>query len=152
VLVPDAPDLVAQVIDVRDLAAWIVDAAHRGVAGTFNATGESLPFLRHLETARAVARHAGPVIRADERWLLSQGVQEWMGPRSLPLWLADPAWMGFNANDSSRARRAGLVTRPLQETLADTLAWEKARDPARTRHAGLSDDEERALLEALAPA
>jgi 2'-hydroxyisoflavone reductase len=152
VLVPDAPDLVTQVIDVRDLAAWIVDAARRGVTGTFNATGDSVPFLEHLETARAVAGHTGPVIRADQQWLLSRGVQEWMGPHSLPLWLADPAWIGFNANDSSRARGAGLVTRPLHETLADTLAWEKTRDPARTRQAGLSDDQERALLDALAHA
>jgi len=152
VLVPDAPDLVAQVIDVRDLAAWIVDAAHRGVTGTFNVTGDSVPFLQHLETARAVAGHTGPVVRADQRWLLSRGVQEWMGPRSLPLWLADPDWLGGNANDSTRARRAGLVTRPLHETLADTLAWEQTRDPARTRQAGLSDDEERALLAALARA
>jgi hypothetical protein len=92
------------------------------------------------------------MIRADRRWLLSRGVHEWMGPRSLPLWLADPAWIGFNANDSSRARGAGLVTRPLHETLADTLAWEKTRDPARARQAGLSDDQERALLAALAHA
>lgn len=152
VLVPDAPDLVAQVIDVRDLAAWIVAAAQRGLTGTFNVTGHSVPFFRHLETARAVAGHTGPVISADQQWLLSRGVQEWMGPRSLPLWLADLAWIGFNANDGSRARRAGLLTRPLQDTLADTLAWEKTRDPARARQAGLSDDQERALLEALARA
>jgi 2'-hydroxyisoflavone reductase len=92
------------------------------------------------------------VIRADQRWRLSQGVQEWMGPRSMPLWLADPDWIGFNANDSSRARRAGLVTRPLHETLADTLAWELSRPPGRTRQSGLSDDDERALLNALAEA
>jgi hypothetical protein len=122
------------------------------VTGTFNVTGDSVPFLQHLETARAVAGHTGPVVRADQRWLLSRGVQEWMGPRSLPLWLADPDWLGGNANDSTRARRAGLVTRPLHETLADTLAWEQTRDPARTRQAGLSDDEERALLAALARA
>jgi hypothetical protein len=149
VLVPDAPDLAAQVIDVRDLAAWIVDAATRGATGTFNATGNAVALLQHLETARTVAGHTGPVIRADQQWLLSRGVQEWMGPRSLPLWLADPAWIGFGAHDGNRARRAGLVMRPLRDTLADTLAWEKTRDPARTRQAGLSDDQERALLAAL---
>jgi 2'-hydroxyisoflavone reductase len=152
VLAPDAPELLTQVIDVRDLAAWIVDAARHHLTGTFNATGPSVPFLRHLETARAVAGHTGPVIGADQRWLQSQGVQEWMGPRSMPLWLADPQWIGFNANDSSRARRAGLVTRPLHETLADTLAWELSRAPGRTRQAGLSDHHERALLKALAEA
>jgi hypothetical protein len=73
-----------------------------------------------------------------------------MGPRSLPLWLADPDWRGFNANDGSRARQAGLVTRPLDETLADTLAWELSRPPGEPRRAGLADDDERALLTALA--
>jgi 2'-hydroxyisoflavone reductase len=73
-----------------------------------------------------------------------------MGERSLPLWLDDPDWFGFNANDSTRARRAGLTTRPLKETLADTLAWELTRDQSRTRQAGLSDDHERELLAALA--
>ena len=150
VLAPDAPELLTQVIDVRDLAAWIVDAARHGVSGTFNATGPSVTFLRHLEIARSVAGHTGPVIRADQRWLLSKGVQEWMGPRSMPLWLADPEWTGFNANDSSRARRAGLVTRLLHETLADTLAWELSRPPGRTRQAGLSDDDERASAESSA--
>jgi nucleoside-diphosphate-sugar epimerase len=152
VLAPDAPELLTQVIDFRDLAAWIIDAARHGVTGTFNATGPSVPFFRHLEIARAVAGHTGAVIRADQRWLLSQGVQEWMGPRSMPLWLADPGWIGFNANDSSRARRAGLVTRPLHETLTDTLAWELSRPPGRTRQAGLSDDDELALLKAQAEA
>jgi 2'-hydroxyisoflavone reductase len=71
---------------------------------------------------------------------------EWMGERSMPLWIADPDWIGFNAMDSGRARGAGLMTRPLRETLADTLAWELTRDPARIRQAGLSDADERALL------
>jgi hypothetical protein len=91
------------------------------------------------------------VVPADPAWLLAQGVGEWMGERSLPLWLADPAWRGSTARDSGRARAAGLVTRPLAETLADVLAWELARpDAGRPRRAGLADADERALLEALA--
>jgi 2'-hydroxyisoflavone reductase len=149
VLVPDAPHLATQVIDVRDLAASIVDMGARGVTGTFNVTGETMPFPQHLDIARAVAGHTGAVVRADQQWLLSRGVQAWMGERSLPLWLADPDWFGFNARDSTKARRAGLTTRPLAETLADTLAWEMTRDHSRTRRAGLSDDDERELLAAL---
>jgi 2'-hydroxyisoflavone reductase len=152
VLVPDAPELPTQVIDVRDLAAWIVEAGTRQTAGIFNVTGETLPFPAHIEAARAVAGHTGPVVSADREWLLAQGVQEWMGERSLPLWLADPDWVGFNARDNSRARAAGLIVRSLQETLKDTLAWELTRDPARTRQAGLSDEDELALLDALAQA
>ena len=150
VLVPDAPQSATQVIDARDLAGWLLDASTRGVAGIFNATGTSEPLPRHLDAARAVARHSGPVVRADPQWLLGQGVQQWMGPRSLPLWVADPDWLGFGTRDSGKARAAGLRTRPLEQTLSDTLAWELTRDHGDARKAGLTDDDERALLETLA--
>ncbi len=136
---------------MRDLATWLIDAGNRRIAGIFNATGQTVPLPGHLDAARTVAGHTGPVVSADQQWLLAQGVQEWMGERSLPLWLNDPDWVGFNANDSSKARRAGLSTRPLDQTLADTLAWEKSRERDRVRQAGLSDMDERALLAALAP-
>jgi hypothetical protein len=148
VLVPDSPAQPTQVIDVRDLAGWLVDAGTARVAGVFNATGETVALADHLELAREVAGHCGPVVRADPDWLLAQGVQPWMGPRSLPLWLTDPDWQGFNARASDAARGAGLVTRPLTVTLADTLAWALTRDPDRDWAAGLSGADERALIAA----
>jgi 2'-hydroxyisoflavone reductase len=149
VLVPDAQHP-TQVIDVRDLVGWLLDASTRGVAGIFNTTGVSVPLSEHLDAARTVAGHTGPVVRADRQWLLDQGVQQWMGPRSLPLWVADPDWLGFGARDSSKARAAGLRTRPLVQTLSDTLDWELTRDHGEARRCGLTDDDERALLDRLA--
>lgn len=69
-----------------------------------------------------------------------------MGPRSLPLWLPVDS-IALNSHDLSRAASLGLRTRPLVETLADTLAWELS-EPGE-RRAGLSDDDERELLAAL---
>jgi 2'-hydroxyisoflavone reductase len=148
VLVPDAPALPTQVIDVRDLAAWIVDAGTAGLSGTFNAAGETVPLPDHLDVARAVAGHTGPVVPVDQDWLLAHDVEPWMGERSLPLWLPLPDYAGFSARDSSAARAAGLVTRPLADTLADTLEWELASGPDRPRLAGLMAEEERRLLAA----
>ncbi len=148
VLVPDAPALPTQVIDVRDLAAWIVDAGTAGLSGTFNATGETIPLPDHLEVARAVAGHTGPLVPVDQDWLLAHHVEPWMGERSLPLWLPLPDFAGFSARDSSAARAAGLATRPLADTLADTLEWELASGPDRPRLAGLTAEEERSLLAA----
>jgi 2'-hydroxyisoflavone reductase len=149
VLVPDAPELATQVIDVRDLAAWLIDAGSRRLGGVYNATGETTALFDHLEAARRIAGHTGPVVRADQQWLLDQGVQPWIGERSLPLWLVDPNWLGFNARDSSKARRVGLCTRRLEQTLADTLSWELTRATDHPRRAGLTDNDERTLLTAL---
>ena len=68
------------------------------------------------------------------------------------MWLPLPKYAGFNARDSSAARANGLVTRPLQETLADVLAWEIGRPSSAVRQAGLTADEERALLDEVASA
>ena len=144
-LVPDAPDQPAQLLDVRDLALWLVRAAEQQLPGTYDAVGETLPLGDHLARARRVAGHDGPVAPAPAEWLLAHGVQEWMGERSLPLWLADPDWRGMNGRHGSRAVAAGLVRRPLEQTLADTLAWELSR-PGHVRGAGLTDQDERALL------
>lgn len=147
VLVPDVDELI-QLIDVRDLAEWILGAALDGAHGAFNATGEPGTLRDHLHTARTVAGHTGELVAVDGDWLVAHEVEPWMGPRSLPLWTGDPEWAGFNARDSSRAAAAGLQRRPLAQTLADTLAWELTRDSAAPRRAGLTDADERELVAA----
>ncbi len=150
VLVPDAPQLPTSVIDVRDLAAWIVHLVETRVTGVFNALGDVIPFPEHIEVARTVAGHDGKVLLAPQEWLTEQGVTQWSGPRSLPLWITDRDWWGMNARTNQRAIDAGLTLRPLAQTLADSLTWEAHRALDAPRKAGLSDDEELALLATLA--
>ncbi|HET8561796.1 MAG TPA: NAD-dependent epimerase/dehydratase family protein [Marmoricola sp.] len=145
VLVPDVPDQPVQVVDVRDLAAWIVRAAHGAVAGCFNACGDQLPFADVLDLAGQVAGFAGKQVRADPQWLLDHEVEHWMGARSLPLWLPDDH-LGMVQMSPGRARAAGFVPRPLEDTLAATLEDERARGLDRGRRAGLSRADELALL------
>jgi 2'-hydroxyisoflavone reductase len=148
VLVPSVPGLGVQVIDVRDLAAWLLDAAGRAVSGTFNVGGPTLALDEHLAVARRVAGHEGEVVEVSQEWLMAHGVEPWMGPRSLPLWLETPAWAGLNTHDASRAVALGLEARPLENTLADLLAWELEQGADRPRRAGLTPEEERHLLKA----
>jgi nucleoside-diphosphate-sugar epimerase len=152
VLVPDVPGLATQVIDVRDLAGWLADTGEHRLSGVFNVAGETIPLPAHLALAREVAGHTGPVVAAGQDWLTTHGVQPWMGERSLPLWLPMPEYAGFSSRDGSAAKAAGLTTRSLAETLADTLAWELGRNLQRPRRAGLSDHDERRLLHALTAA
>ncbi|MBN9214088.1 MAG: reductase [Microbacterium sp. SCN 70-200] len=151
VLIPDAPDARAQVIDVDDLAGFIVAVGRAGFVGTANAVGDAVPLAEMLRVAREVAAHTGALVAADPEWLVAQGVEYWAGPRSLPLWL--PADMpGFATRSNARYRLLGGALRPLRDTLVRTLVDERERGLDRPRAAGLSRDEELALIAALRPA
>ncbi|KQX66847.1 oxidoreductase [Angustibacter sp. Root456] len=150
VLVPDTPHFATQTIDVRDLAAWLVRSATARSTGVFNVVGADEPLGTVLEAAARVAGYDGAVEAVDSQWLHEQDVEDWMGPRSLPLWIADPAWAGFGARDGSAARAAGLTYRPLDDLVAGALAWERELGLHRHRSAGLTAAQERALLTAWA--
>jgi 2'-hydroxyisoflavone reductase len=146
VVVPDELDFPCAIVDVRDLAAWLVTVAERRLDGTFNATGPTAPLAEVLAVAAHVAGSTAEPLPVGRDLLAELGVGAWMGPASLPLWIDDPDWRGFATMDTSRSRAAGLVTRPLEETLRDTLAFEETRTVP--RRAGLSDDDERRVQEA----
>ena len=64
VLVPDIPADATQIIDVRDLAAWILTAAENGTTGALNAVGEPVPFAAYLEESRRLAGSSAEVVAA----------------------------------------------------------------------------------------
>ena len=119
-----------QLIDVRDLAAFCVSLAESRMTGAFNAVGPRLSMQAVLEACL----EAAPDSDARFTWkpdamLQVLGVAPWTG---LPLWLPedDPTYGGMLLGDASRAVVAGLTTRPILQTAADTLAWARApREP-----------------------
>jgi len=124
VLGPGRPDAPVQFVDARDLARWLVTLALAGPGGTFNATGpaEPLTFAELLERSRAALGSDANVVWLDDDRVTAAGVQPWT---ELPLWLPGEDHAGMARADISRALAAGLRFRPLEETVADTLAWDR---------------------------
>lgn len=145
VLVPPR-DAATQVLDVADLTAWLVDAAEEAIAGTFNATGDTVSLADILaECERAVGGNVA-CVEVDQAWLLEQEVEPWGGPESLPLWLPQPDYAGHATRSNLAAKRSGLRLRALCETVRDALAWERELGLHRSRRAGLSAEREADLL------
>jgi 2'-hydroxyisoflavone reductase len=124
VLGPGDPAAPVQFVDARDLARWLVQLALDGPGGTFNATGpaEGLAFAELLERTGAALGSDANVIWVDEERVAAAGIEPWT---ELPLWLPGDDHAGMARADISRALAAGLRFRPLEETVADTLAWDR---------------------------
>ena len=146
VLVPDSTGRFVQLIDVRDLAGWLVSAGHQRLTGIYNAVGSEYGLSTVLRAASQVAGFSGDLISADDDWLIAHGVNYWMGPRSMPLWLprTDAA---FARRSRSRFLAAGGSERSLEQTLEDVLVDERTRGLGRDRRSGLTRDEENLLID-----
>jgi 2'-hydroxyisoflavone reductase len=123
VLAPGEPDDPVQMVDVRDLARFLVEAAERGLRGTFNAVGPAMPRGDLLAEVAAGVGVEPRLAWVPQEFLTAHGVEPWMGERSLPLWLPMPEYAGFMSRDVSETLAAGLTVRPLAETARDTFDW-----------------------------
>lgn len=150
-LAPGAPTDPIQIIDVRDLAAWIVRAADERVAGVFNATGpkDVLTIGTLLATCKDVSRSDATFRWADAAFLEASKVSAWS---DMPVWLP-PAGetAGASAVSARKAIARGLTFRPLAATVEDTLAyWRSLPAERRTKmRAGISPEREAEVLRAL---
>ena len=137
-----------QVVDVEDLAAWLVHACVQRTAGVFDAVGEQVTLGAVLEACFDAGGTRPRLHEAEEPWLLERGVRPWAGPDSLPLWLPH-AGSGMVRRSGRAAREAGLALRPLADTVAAALRWEREQGVDRARRAGLHPDREAALVAGL---
>ena len=119
VLVPAPLGRALQLVDVRDLAEWIVRCADERIAGTFNATGPTT-MRAVVDSCIRVTGATANAVEVDPALLRGHGVGEWM---ELPLWIDDSNrdWRHFTEVDTRAAVGAGLTFRPLDETTSATL-------------------------------
>jgi nucleoside-diphosphate-sugar epimerase len=152
VVAPGDPERTVQLIDARDLAAWMLDLAEQRVAGTFNGTASAgRTTMRDVLEAAVAATGGGARLHwVPDDSLLAQEVEPW---DELPLWIPASSGAGTWAVGTERAQAAGLRCRPVGDTIADTWAWLRDGGEAELpdwradhRPRGLSAERERALL------
>jgi 2'-hydroxyisoflavone reductase len=140
----------AQVVDVRDLGAFVVRLLEQKARGAFNAAGPArpLPMRELLEACRGAADTDAALIWVDAAFLEGQGVKPW---EDLPVWVPrDGPDAGLMQVSAARAIARGLAFRPLADTARDTLAWWRTlpEDRRASPRAGLAAEREARLLAA----
>lgn len=119
-----------QVIDVRDLADFIVLCFEQKLAGPFNAISPAKMFTIGDVVASAIkVADAGTEVEwVSADFLEENGVQAW---QHMPAWVPPtaPGYAGFGLASCEKATKAGMKIRPLDETMKATLEYVNTRAP-----------------------
>jgi 2'-hydroxyisoflavone reductase len=123
-LAPGTPQDPIQVIDVRDLTRWMMELVEARTKGCFNA--DSPPGEFTMGALLAASQHASPRAGTRVTWV----PEEFLAAHWKAEELDFPPWSPLNGDSAaasltsvSAALRTGLRSRPLEETVRDTLAW-----------------------------
>jgi 2'-hydroxyisoflavone reductase len=144
-LAPGTPRDPIQIIDVRDLTAWMLKLVESRTNGYFNAV--SLPGAFTMGDVIATSQRASSAAGTTVTWVPEDFLAAHWKPDELDL----PPWSpmkgdsaGASLTAAAAAKRTGLTIRPLQDTVRDTLAWFRSLDAERQGklHSGLDPQKE----------
>jgi len=127
-IVPGAPSDPIQIIDVRDLADWLIHCLENRTVEVFNATGPAreLPMKAMLKGVRAGIDSKATMTWVDYECLKTQGIREGQFPLYAPP-VGETA--GFHQCNISRALARGLAFRPVADTARATFEWYQSLPP-----------------------
>jgi 2'-hydroxyisoflavone reductase len=110
-----------QLVDVRDVADWMMRAAEARVAGVYNVVGpgSSMTFADFVVTIADATAEAARVVWTGDDFLQEREI-------ALPLWIPRKDHAFFELSNA-RAVATGLTFRSLAETVADVQAWDDGR-------------------------
>ncbi len=144
---PGGPDATMQIIDVRDLASFVVDCLDKGTGGTFNAVNPvgSYTFGELLEDCQAVTGQTVQPVWVDDDFIAAHDLGG-----ALPIYRPGERSTGAGFSGDT-AYEAGLRIRPERETVRDLLQWWDTQPAERQRSAAfsLSPEREGELLDLL---
>jgi len=136
-----------QVIDVRDLAEWMIKVAEGRKLGVFNACGtpKAGSWGETLAACKAASENDTRFVWVEPAFLAKHPELE------LPIWSPyEGETKGFHMVSNAAAVKAGLTLRPIAVTCKDTLTWFQAQPPEKRKKLEdkLASDAEAKVLEA----
>jgi 2'-hydroxyisoflavone reductase len=150
-LAPGTPGDPFQYIDVRDLADFVRVCVEKKVGGRYN-----LCTPKGRDTIGSLLETSKRVTGADTRFVWASAdfleKNEIIGEKAkgnyVPIWVpaaGDDA--GILTVSNARATKRGLECRPIEQTIKDTLEWQKTRPAEKQKlKAGLTPEMEAELL------
>jgi 2'-hydroxyisoflavone reductase len=138
-----------QIIDVRDLANFVVDCLEQKITGTYNTV---TPAGRYTmgdlhDDCLALTASDMNAVWVNNEFVSEQKLSE---GRSIPIWAPpDGEFSGLAFVSGKKAVAAGLRNRPIRETARGALSWWKTLPEERRSkpRAGLSAEKEAELLQ-----
>ncbi|USO00412.1 MAG: NAD-dependent epimerase/dehydratase family protein [Phycisphaeraceae bacterium] len=133
VLAPNSPTDPIMFVDVRDVAAFLVRTIEQRTMGLFNVSGPTthdMTIGKLLDACKQTTFSKANFTWVDADFLENHDIHGWV---QMPVWLPPTGETeGFHKTHLDRAIAAGLTTRPVTETIRDTLAWfDKWRNEAK---------------------
>lgn len=136
-IAPGTPGDPIQIIDVRDLAAFILTLIENKASGPYNVVNAPRDVtIGSVVNDCIAAGQAGTQAEwIDAAFLASQGVQAW---QQMPAWVppTTPGYAGFGLASTERAKAAGLTCRPIKATAEAVLEYYRSRPAALAEQRG----------------
>lgn len=121
IIIPGRSDEEIQIIDVRDLAQWMIRLLENKAAGIYNGSGPGFKLTTNAFVHGIHASYNSPVnyIQIDDIDFLEENklfaIQPWV--------IQLPKFLGMSKSDNRKAILADLKFRPLSNTVKDTKDW-----------------------------
>ena len=143
-----------ELVDVKDVARFLMLAIERSLYGTFNLTGKSMSFREFLDACNTRMRSDAKFVWIPQDFLHQHGLETdstlGLFAGNFPFWRPAGAKPGLYQISSEKAFRAGWQTRALQETALDCLTYFRSQGDTLDWTDYLSPNKEKQVLDAWA--
>jgi 2'-hydroxyisoflavone reductase len=143
-----------EMVDVKDVARFLMLAIERSMYGTFNLTGRPMSFREFLDACKTATRPDAQFVWIPQDFLHQHGLETDFAlgvlAGNFPFWRPAGAMPGLWQVSSEKAFRAGWQTRAFGETALDCLTSFSSRGETLDWNDYLCGDKEKQVLEAWA--